>query len=383
MRSLLNLPIVILPAFLLSLAFAGFRVNLSLFALSLGASPFTVGVAVSLLAILPMIFAVTAGRVIDRIGVHKPMLLAACAMITGLGLAFAVPRLEILFIVSPLVGSGFMLFHIAVNHATGTNEQLDGRVRDFDVIALTYSISGFLGPLLTGFAIDWIGHPRTFLFLMGSVLIAIIVLLVTKKNVSPCVPAGSGGKKRRLADLLQNYAIRRVFIVSGSLSMASDLFNFIVPVHCTSIGMSASAVGLILGAFGVGIFFVRLLLALFVRHLSEWQMLTMAMITTGIFLFAFPLVHVTPVLTFFAFMLGVALGGAQPVIMSLLYKHAPPGRGGEVVGMSAALMNLSQVGVPLLFGALITGLSMTPGFWTMTAVIAGASWQLRRRSASL
>ncbi len=231
MRSLLNLPIVILPAFLLSLAFAGFRVNLSLFALSLQASPFTVGVAVSLLAILPMIFAVTAGRVIDRIGVRKPMLLAASAMIAGLGLAFAVPQLEMLFIVSPLVGSGFMLFHIAVNHATGTNKRLDGRARDFSEIALTYSISGFLGPLLTGFAIDWIGYRRTFLFLAGCVLIAIIVLLVTKTNVSRCVAAGSRGRKRRLADLLQNYAIRRVFIVSGSLSMASDLFNFIVPVE--------------------------------------------------------------------------------------------------------------------------------------------------------
>ena len=378
MRSLRTLPIVILPAFLLSLAFAGFRVNLSLFALSLGASPFTVGVAVSLLAILPMIFAVTAGRVIDRVGVRTPMLLAAGAMIVGLGLAYAVPRIEILFIVSPLVGSGFMLFHIAVNHATGRNQRLDWRGRDFSAIALTYSVSAFFGPLLTGFAIDWIGHQFTFLIHTGCVLVAMIVLLTARKDYPAGVPAESSARTRRLADLLQNHALRRVFIVSGSLSMASDLFNFIVPVHCTSIGMSASAVGMILGAFGVGIFLVRLLLALFVHRLSEWQALTMSMFATGTFLFAFPLVHVTPVLTVFAFMLGLGLGGAQPVIMSLLYKHAPPGRGGEVVGMSAALMNLSQVGVPLLFGALITGLSMTPGFWAMTAVIAGAGWQLRR-----
>lgn len=370
--------VFILPAFLLHLAFTGFRVDLSLFALSLHASPFTVGVIVSLLAMLPMAFAVGAGRVLDRIGVRNPMLLAACAVIVGLGLAFAVPRLETLFIVSPLVGSGFMLFHIAVNHATGMNEQPEERVRNFSVIALTYSISGFLGPLLTGFAIDWVGHQRTFALLAGSALIAMILLLVNKMAVPRRAPVESHGKERHFAELLQSRPIRRVFIVSGSTSMAWDLFNFIVPVHCTSIGMSASTVGMILGAFGVGIFFVRLLLPLFVHRLNEWQMLTTAMIATGTILFVFPLWHVTLVMIVFAFMLGIALGGMQPMIMSLLYKHALPGRGGEVAGMSALLLNLSQAGVPLLFGALITGLSMTPAFWVMSAVLAGASWQLRR-----
>src|SRR5450759_5037729 len=96
--------LAVLPTILLHFAFAGCRVNLSLFALSLHATPLTVGVIVSLLALLPMTFAVSAGRVMDRIGVRKPMLLGSCAAIAGLVLAFAVPRIEMLFITSPLVG---------------------------------------------------------------------------------------------------------------------------------------------------------------------------------------------------------------------------------------------------------------------------------------
>ena len=369
---------VVLATILLHLAFAGFRVNLSLFALSLHASPFTVGIIVSLLALLPMMFAIGAGRIIDRTGVRKPMLLGACAVIAGLVLVFSAPRLEILFVASPLVGSGFMLFHIAVNHAMGTLGPPENRVRNFSLLALTFSTSGFLGPMITGFAIDGIGHRNTFLLLAGSALASLVVQLVYRVEIPKHEHADTPGRRRRLADLLHNRTMRRVFIVSGSLSMAWDMFSFVVPIYCSQIGISASKIGLILGAFGIAVFFVRLTLPLFAHRTSEWQMLIFAMITTGATFFAFPLVHTVPVLMLFAFILGSGLGGAQPVIMTMLYTHAPPGRGGEAVGVRTLLLNFSQTGIPLLFGALGAALGMMPVFWAMAAVLAGGGWLLRK-----
>jgi hypothetical protein len=61
-----NLRLVVVLTILLHPAFAGSRVTLSLFAISLNATPFTVGVIMSLPAILPMLFSVHAGWVIDR-----------------------------------------------------------------------------------------------------------------------------------------------------------------------------------------------------------------------------------------------------------------------------------------------------------------------------
>ncbi|MCE9641210.1 MAG: MFS transporter, partial [Betaproteobacteria bacterium] len=142
--------LVVVPTLLLHLAFAGCRVNLSLFALHLDASPLVVGIILSLLALLPMAFAVGAGRIIDRIGVRKPMLLATVVVIIGLVIGVAFPRIEALYLVSLIVGGGFMLFHIAVNHAVGVIGRPEDRVRNFSVIALTFSTSGFLGPMITG-----------------------------------------------------------------------------------------------------------------------------------------------------------------------------------------------------------------------------------------
>ena len=47
------------------MAFAGARVTLSLFALHLGATPFTVGIIISLIAVVAMMFSVRWGRHTD------------------------------------------------------------------------------------------------------------------------------------------------------------------------------------------------------------------------------------------------------------------------------------------------------------------------------
>jgi MFS family permease len=369
----------LLPCILLHTAFGGCRVLAPLFALHLGASAFTVGIIMSLLGLLPMIFSISAGRWIDRIGVRKPMLLGTFTVTAGLLLAVAVPRLEILFLVSPLVGSGFVLFHIAVNHAAGTISLPQDRAKNFSLLALTFSASGFLGPMIAGFAIDWIGYRHTFLLLATSAILTLIVLLVKKLDTPKREPAETRGVPHHFTDLLRDHTMRRVFIVSSSLAIAWDLFVFVVPIHGSRIGLTASQIGLILGAFGVAIFVLRLILPWFVHRVSAWQMLTTAMMATGITFFVFPLVHSMPVLIFLAFILGVGLGGAQPMIMTLLFTHAPAGRGAEAVGVRTLLLNVSQTGMPLVFGTLGAAMGMTPVFWTMAFALAGTGYWLRKR----
>jgi predicted MFS family arabinose efflux permease len=363
---------------MLHLAYAGTRVTLSLFALSLQASPFTVGVLLSLLALVPMTFSVAVGRMIDRIGVHRPMLVGATLLFTGIMIAVISPTLPALFATSCLAGSGFILFHIAVNYLAAVIGRPEDRVRNFNWLALSFSTSGFLGPMIAGFAIDWIGYRRTMLLLACFALVTLIALLIKRIEV-PRQPADEPGtKRRRLVDLLRSKTMRRVFVVSGLLSMVWDLFSFVVPIHGRTIGLSASTIGLILGAFGGAVFVVRLALPLVIHRLGEWQLLIGAMISTGIALFVFPLVKTVPVLIALGFFLGAGLGGAQPMIMSLLYSKAPPGRGAEAIGVRTLLINISQTAIPLLFGALGAALGMTPVFWTMAALLVGAGYFVRK-----
>ena len=370
---------VLLLTVILHQAFAGSRVTLSLLALHLQATPLTVGVLISLLAAVPLVFAVGWGRTIDRIGVRKPLLIGACLVLGALLLAAALPRIEVLFIVSAVAGSGFMLVHICVNQVAGLLGTPEQRSRNFSLLALAFSTSGFLGPTISGFAIDLIGHRLTFLLLGGSTAVGIALMLLRPIRL-PAHPASvAGHERKRVGDLFRIRGLRRAFVASAVLSMAWDLFTFVTPIHGTRLGLSASVIGLILGSFGAAIFLVRLVLPAIVHRLSEWPLLIGGMFATGVAMIIFPLIDSVSLLMAVAFMLGLAIGGTQPMIMSLLYNTAPPGRGGEVVGVRTFLLNLTQAGMPLLFGVLGSTMGMTPVFWAMAAVLLlGGAYTSRR-----
>jgi MFS family permease len=365
---------------LVHLAFAGARFTLSLFALSMQATPLTVGLLLSVLALVPMVFVVTWGRYIDRVGVRGPILVGVAALFAALLLAYAVPQLWMLFIVSALAGSGFIVFHISVNQAAGLIGEPEDRAKNFAVLALAFSIANFLGPVLAGFAIDWLGYRNTFLILSSAALAALVLLMVKRVEVPRHATAFKPGERKRISDLLRIPLLRRVFVVSALLSMAWDLFSFVVPIHGSSLGLSASTIGIILGCFGGAVFFVRLFLPAIVHRLSEWPLLVGAMIATGAGLAVMPLVEQVPLLMVLAFLLGCGLGGTQPIVMALLYDTAPAGRGGEAVGVRTLLLNSSQAGIPLLFGALGAALGMAPVFWTMALSLIAGAWYARPRS---
>jgi predicted MFS family arabinose efflux permease len=370
----MSIRLIVVLTILTHLSFGGCRVILSLTAIHYQASPFTVGVVLSLLTVVPMFYALRWGRYVDRVGVRGPMLAGIAAILAAMLLGWAVPRMETLFVVSPLAGAGFFLYHIAVGQAAAVIGPPQERVKNFSLLALAYSAAGILGPTLAGFAIDAIGHRHAMLALAGGALIALVALAAGRKNLARQGAAAAQGEKRRVADLLRIPGFRVVFLVSGALSVTWDLFAFVVPIHGSRIGLSATTIGIILGAFGAAVFVVRLALPIFGHRVSEWRMLIAAMLISGVVLVAFPLVSGVPLLIALAFVLGAGLGGTQPLLMALFYAKAPPGRGAEVLSVRTWLINVSQTSVPLAFGALGAVLGMLPVFWAMGASLLVASW---------
>ena len=278
----MSVPFLVALTVLVHLSFAGCRVIISLTAIHHGATPLTVGVVMALLTVIAMLLALRWGRWVDRTGVRVPMLAGAVAILAAMVLAWAVPRLETLFIASPLAGSGFFLFHIAAGQAAAVIGRPQDRVRNFGLLALAYSTSGFLGPILAGLAIDGIGHPGAMLALSAGALATVIALAARSTDVPRHAPAATHHGERRIADLLRIPGFRLLFIVSGALSMAWDLFAFVIPIHGSRLGLSATTIGIILGTFGAAVFAVRLALPIIGHRLDEWRVLIAAMLLSGV-----------------------------------------------------------------------------------------------------
>lgn len=375
----MTLYLVVVLTVLVHTAFAGTRVAVSLFALQLGASPLTVGVLIALYAFFPMLFSVSIGRLVDRIGFRRPMLFAAATTAGGSALAFIWPSLTALFWLSTLVGMGMMVHHIAVSHMVGMLGSPENRARNFSLLALGFSTSGFIGPTLAGFAIDSIGYRDTFALMALFPLLGLALLTWGKMDLPR--PRGDMARAgdRRLIDLVRMPSLRAVLIVSALLSTAWDLFTFVVPIYGARIGLSASTIGTLFGAFSGATFLVRLVLPAVANRLPEWKLLAAALFIACGTYFLFPLMSNVSALMTLAFVLGIGLGASQPMVMSLLYTTAPPERVGEAVGVRTTLVNVSQTVMPLMFGMLGAVLGMVPVFWTLAVCLAGGGWFSARR----
>lgn len=366
------------------IALAGARITTSLYALSLHASEFTIGTLIALFALFPMLLAVHAGRLIDRIGIHRPMLAGSLAIASGCLLAGLVGHLSVLYLATILIGTGFMVIQVGAQHTVGAMSTDAQRASNFGKLALGFSISGLCGPVLAGFLIDHTRHAIAYL-VFGTFGVCSLILIaygglrrIASATHEEETPSGSA------LDLLRNAEMRSIYCVGTLLSSAWDLFTFVLPLHASHLGFSASTIGLILGCFSAATFAVRLAMPWISRTLSEWQVLTAALtLAVGCYA-AFPLMHQVGSITAVAMLLGMAVGSSQPNMLALLHHSSPPGRAAEAVGMRVTIGNASQVLLPLAFGGAGTALGLQAVFWGMSAMIGAGiptAWRhaLRRR----
>jgi MFS family permease len=363
------------------LCFVGSRMTTTLFALKLGASAFTVGTLVALFAILPMLLSVTAGRLIDRLGPRRPVMLGLAVLACGASLPFFFPSVGILYISSPLIGTSFMLLHIAMNSVFGAYGTPEERAVTFSWLSLGFSISNSIGPLMAGYAIEAFGHARAMITLAVLPVIA-LVLLARRKRPLPRPPHAGRGRHGSVFELLRVPALRHTLIASALLNMGWDIYGFLMPLYGSRVGLAAGTIGVVMSSFAIATFVVRAVLTQLVRHVRQWLLIAAAMTVAGIAYSLFPFVQSVPLLMALSFVLGLGLGASQPVIMAVLYETSPPGRQGEAVGIRTTMMNGSQTFIPLASGAISSALGMTPVFALIAALLLGGAWFAKNRTQS-
>jgi MFS family permease len=359
--------------------FVGSRITMSLAAIDQGATPLSVGTLMSLYALIPMLTAVHTGRLIDRAGAFRPIAIGGTVMTLAMIAPFASHALPVLFVSAAVVGSAFMMQHIALNHVIGNTGDPADRPVNFSWFALGYSISGFLGPLLAGFAIDLVGHNAAFLLLAVPPAAGTALLLYRRGVPPPVAEHRLGTGARSVADLLRNPRLLPVFLFSGLLASGWDLYTFVIPIYGTQIGLSASTIGIVMASFALATFVVRLFMPSMARRLSPWAVISTALAVAGTAYALFPLANQAAPLIALSILLGLGLGCAQPMVMAALYAASPPGRQGEVVGVRTTMLNTSTTFMPLAFGAIGTALGMAPILWVMAAALLVGGWMANCR----
>src|SRR5205807_1211621 len=224
------------------------------------------------------------------------------------------------------------------------------------------SLAAFFGPSLAGFSIDGLGFRPTHALLAGISLAPAAILLVHPALVPKRAPQSEKEAAGGSLALLANAGLRRTLIMSGVTLTGIELFTFYFPVYGRSIGLSASAIGMVMSSYAVAAFIVRMGMHHAARSMGEVGVLTASLFVAGATYMLVPWVSQAPLLALVAFLLGIGLGCAQPLTILLTYNYAPAGRSGEALGLRLTVNKLTQIAVPVLFGGLGTTFGLVPVF---------------------
>lgn len=359
---------------------AGMRLATPLLALKQGHSVLAVGVLIALFALTQVFLALPAGRFADRHGLKKPLAWSVGAAVTGATLPLLFPGFAAMCAAALLTGGATGATVIALQRHVGRSAHDTAELRRmFSWLAIAPAAANFLGPFAAGLLIDHAGRTPSDLlgFRVCFGVLAVLPLLcwwlVQRAREQPLEPPPAGGTRQRAWDLLRASMFRRLLFVNWLQSSSWDVHAFVLPLLGHERGMSAAAIGTVLGVFAIAAALVRVALPVLAARFAERQVILVSSMVTVLVFAAYPLLHAPWAMALCSALLGVALGAVQPMVMSLLHQITPSHRHGEALGLRLMTINASSVAMPMLFGSLGALVGVAGVFWVWGAVVAAGA----------
>ncbi len=348
---------------------AGMRMTMSL---RMAQGEGAVGGLIALFALSQVLLALPAGRYCERHGLKGPVLRSVAVAVFGCALAAAWPIFPVLCVSAVLIGGAGGVAIIAVQRHTPRIVNGPGALQNaFSWLAIGLALSNVLGPLAAGIVIDGAGFRAAFLAMAALPMLTWLAVRGVRDHMPS--PAQPGSRPGGAWNLWRDPGLRRLLIVTWLLAACWDVHTFVVPLLGHERGLPASAIGSILGAFGIGAAAVRILTPLVATHLREWVVLVGAMAATVILFAMYPLLHAPVAMGVCSALLGLTLGSVQPMVMSLLHRLAPEHRYGEAVAMRLIVINVSSVGVPMVSGIAGSVIGTGGVFWAAGLMVAAGT----------
>lgn len=347
--------------------YIGFRGNTmltTLYAISLEASTFQVGIIVGLASLFPMLLSIYIGQVSDKIGFRYPLMLGSFGVSIALLLPYIIKgELYILFVSQALFGLAFILLLVNIQNLVGKISTIENRSQNYAIFSLGISTASLLGPLITGFSIDHLGYNNTYLILS---MMAVVPGLFIVSNLLklPEKVAIKEMTSNSFMDLLGSRSLRKTFILSGIILTGIGIYEFYFPIFGKHIGFSASMIGIILSVNAAAFIIVRLFMPLLTKRFTEEGVLRGCLfIAAGAFVLI-PFFKSFIALAIVSFILGIGLGCGQPLSIVMAYNASPNGRTGEVLGIRLTVNKIVQFFVPIIFGSVGAMVGFFPVFWS-------------------
>jgi MFS family permease len=347
------------------------RVIITLYALRLGAQPFTVGVLAAMISVLPTLLSWHVGRLADRFGSRWLLMVGTAAGSLGMLVSYIIPGLPALFVTSVMYGLLFALFAAPMQNLVGLQSEPEDSAKNFSNLSLIFSFTAFAGPLLAGFSIDHAGPDIACLSLVLLSLVPAAMLVVwggiLPRGTRAAKPTGS------VRILLSESGLWRVLVTSSLVLTGVDLFQLFIPIYGQGIGLSASAIGIILAINSLAAFVVRFFLPSLINRFTVERVLAYSFLIGAAGFLLAPFFKSIVILSLVSFLFGLGMGCGQPISMMMTFSNSTQGRSGEAMGLRLTVNNLTRLIAQVLFGSIGSAFGVFSVFW-INALILASGW---------
>jgi MFS family permease len=347
------------------------RVAFSLYALQLGASASVVGIVVATLYIFPLLISWPVGRYSDRVGSRWLLLFGTVCGSCAMMIPYFVREISALYVAGTLLGASFALYNVLLQNLVGLLSKPHERARNFSNSSLIGASTNFAGPLLAGIAIDHSGPANACLYLVTLSVAAAALLVIWGDRL----PGGTrhSGPGRSIRETLAHGGMVRILMTSSLVQVGQDLYQFYIPVYGYGIGLSASAIGVVLATFAAASFFVRFLMPYLIARRGEETVLRYSFGLAMIGFVLVPFFHNAVALALISFTFGLGMGCGQPITTMMIFSRSVEGRSGEILGLRQTVNNLMRVSCPPVFGLIASAFGLSPVFWLSALIMGGGS----------
>ena len=352
------------------------RVILTLYALTLGAPASSVGVLGGMFYIFPLLLSWPIGALADRIGPRRLLLAGAVAGTGALLLPYFIREIGAFYAAAALSGLSIAFYHVTLQNLVGTLSPPERRARNFSNFSLVGATTNFFGPLIAGLSIDNLGHAEAALTVVAFSAIGLILIPLGWRRLPP--PRPKLAQPPSTDNLPGDPGVWRMLVASAMVQLGTDLFQFYLPIYGHEIGLSASAIGMVLASFAAAAFVVRIFLPRLVKQAQPERVLMYSFYAGAVGFLVVPFFHSTEFLCVASFMFGLGMGCGTPLTVMLMFDRSSAGRSGRTLGIRLTTTNAVRVLGPMVFGAVGTAFGVPPVFWINAAIMAATGFMSRR-----
>lgn len=351
-------------------------VVLPLWLAGLGYSTAAIGLVVGAKHLLPLLFAIHGGALIDRLGARRVMLAAALTSAAVLPLFPIFPVLAIIVLLQMVNGFATALSWIGSQALFG--RVLHGHPDFAGPFAFALRMGAFIGPPLGGLAFDTWG-------ITGGIAVLVVWAAMTFLSAWSLPPSGRTGQQRiELADLmprLDDYraafklvavpAMATVLSITVFRIAAASIQDSFYPVFLQAIGYPATQIGILITISSAMAAASALSIGWLTRRLDGLWLLIVTTLGSILFIAATPLFIAYWMLVVMALLRGVCMGISQPLMLSLLVSASERREQGLGVSLRTTANRAAATVTPITMGLVAGAVGLSASFLVMGAALLG------------